>query len=311
MTDTTDIVHILKNSEAYKSLRDEKTVASQLKKIGWKVVQSPYYLDDKTKKLREIDVIASKRWRKKTSGKDLTATVKIFVEVKSNSGFHILLSGMTNNSYSFGSNEHWMGYDNKSQDRIENMLSRFQMDNEDVLNFTHHIEKIAFPDYTMQTSELRLKPPQEKECFSAFRETNGKKEKDLDNSVLWRAALALQSSVTSSKEETNKSLVIDLKTDLEVARRDNEDFTSNTSTIESHACSIDFYLPIVVSQSRIWSSEAHEPRELKWARINQLDVYGDADNWFELVNILYLEEYLELRTKYFENEFENRETVPF
>lgn len=303
MTEQTDIIEILKRSEAHRSLRAEHDVANCLKEMGWKVTQSPYYLDKKTKKLRELDVIASGLWIKPLKSGDLHAKVNIFIEVKTNTNFHILLSGTTSNSFSFNGNEHWIGYSDEAQKKIEEMLPRFDMENHNVLDFIHHVEKIAFPKHIMRTSKLRLKPPPEENCFSAFRETNGKTEKDLDNSVMWRASLALRSAIQSAQEELNEGLAKDLGADLEVARREKLPYTDAIETIKLHACTINLYLPVVVIQSRIWSSQSSNPKELKWARVVQLETYGNTKDWVDVVNFNHLEEYISTRTEYFDRSF--------
>lgn len=303
MTDQPPLTEILKRSDAYKSLRAEQAVNACLIKLGWRTTQSPYYLDKKTGKLRELDVVASGHWRKPLKAGDLIAKVTIFVEVKTNSEFHILCSGLAEKPFTFESNEYWIGYSEETRQKIEERLSRFNLENEAVLDFIHHIEKISFPKNTMRTSALRLDPPPVENCFSAFRETNGKTEKDLDNSVLWRATLALRSAVQSAKEERIEGLAIDLATDLEVARRAKQPFQSATATIERHACSLNLYLPIVVIQSRIWSAQSAEPEELKWIRLIQYGTFGDTQDWVDVVNFNYLEEYMNIQSEYFNRSF--------
>lgn len=303
MTDQTSLNEIIKRSDAYKSLRAEQDVNACLVRLGWRTTQSPYYLDKKTGKLRELDIVASGYWLKPLKAGDLIAKVSIFVEVKTNSDFHILCSGVAAKPFAFESNEHWIGYSEEAGRKIEERLSRFNLENETVLDFIHHVEKIAFPKHTMRTSALRLKPPPVEHCFSAFRETNGKSEKDLDNSVLWRATLALRSAVQSAQEELNESLATDLATDLEAARREKLPFQSATGTIEQHACSLNLYLPIVVIQSRIWSAQSANPEELKWIRLVQYGTFGNTQDWVDVVNFNHLEEYMNAQSKYFDRLF--------
>lgn len=246
MTDRASINEVLKGSEAYKSLRAEQEVAACLGRLGWCTTQSPYYLDGKTGKLRELDIVATGYWQKPRKAGDLVAKVNLFIEVKTNSDFHILCAGSTAKPSAFESNEYWIGYSEETLKRVEEQLSRFHMEHEEVLNFLHKVERVAFPRHTMRTSVLRLEPPPVIHCFSAFRETNGKADKDLDNSVLWRAVSALRSAVASSKAERMDGLAVDLSSDLEVARRLKLPFQSAMYTIDSHARSINLYLPIVV-----------------------------------------------------------------
>ena len=171
------------------------------------------------------------------------------------------------------------------------------------MNFLHKVERVAFPRHKMRTSTLRIEPPPVEHCFSAFRETNGKSEKDLDNSVLWRAVLALRSAVASSKAERIDGLACDFNVDLEVARRQKLPFKSALGTIDIHARSIYLYLPIVIIQSRIWSAHSTNPEELRWARLIQNGTFGDTQDWVDVVNFSYLEEYLRTQSNHFEYAF--------
>lgn len=303
MKDRASLNEILKGSEAYKSLRAEQEVTACLVRLGWRTTQSPYYLDGKTGKFRELDIVASKYWGKPRKAGDLVAKVSLFIEVKTNSDFHILCAGPTAKPFAFGNNEYWIGYSEETRKRVEEQLSRFHMEREEVLNFLHKVEKVSFPKHTMRTSVLRLKPPPVEHCFSAFRETNGKSDKDLDNSVLWRAASALRSAVESAKAARMDGLAIDLSTDLEVARRQGQPFQYAMDTIDRHACAIHLYLPIVVIQSRIWSTQLAEPEELRWVRLVQFGTFGDAQGWVDVINFNHVEEYLRTQSEYFERAF--------
>lgn len=303
MAPPASVDEILKGSEAYKSLRVEQEVAACVAQLGWITTQSPYYLDVKTGKLRELDIVATGYWQKPNKTGDLLAKVNLFIEVKTNSDFHILCAGSIAKSPPFENNEYWIGYSQETLAKIEQQLGRFHMEHEEILNFLHKVEMIAFPQDAMRTSILRLKPPPIKHCFSAFRETNGKSDKDLDNSVLWRAASALRSAVASSKAERMEGLAGDLGTDLEVARRLRLPFQSAMGTIDIHVRTINLFLPIVVIQSRIWSTLGNDPEELKWVRLIQFGTFGDTQDWVDVVNYNHVEEYLRTQSEYFENSF--------
>ena len=179
MANQPSLSEILKNSDACKSLRAEQGVAACLARLGWCTRQSPYYLDRKTEKVRELDIAASGYWRKPRKAGDIVARVDLFIEVKTNSDFHILCAGPTDSPVAFGSNEHWIGYSKETHKKVEEQLSRFQLEHEEVLNFLHHVEEMSFPKDTMRTSALRIVPPPIEHCFSAFRETNGKTDKEI------------------------------------------------------------------------------------------------------------------------------------
>lgn len=303
MRDKLELKEILKNSEAFKSLQTEQAVADVLSRLGWHATQSPYYLDEKTGKSRELDVIAKRYWKAPRKSGDLTARVNVFVEVKSNSDFHILCAGPASQPYSFGNNEYWVGYSEPARRKVEDQLGRFGLERAAVLKFLHKMERATFPKRRMRTSTLRIKPPPAENCFSAFRETNGKTEKDLDNSVLWRATSAVRSAVMSAQRELIDGLMLDLGMSLEISLRMEELPEEAVGTIERHSHTINIYLPVVVIQSRIWSVLPQGPHEIKWARLIQYGTYGDSQDWVDVVNMDNVEEYFSGLNEYLERTF--------
>lgn len=221
MTDHPSLIEKIRSSEAYRSLRAEQDVASCLTRHGWSATHSPYYVDLKTDKPRELDVTGSAYWHKPRKSGDIVARVNLFVEVKTNSDFHILCAGPVAAQSQFGANEYWIGYSEETQSRIESLLTRLRVDHDGIKQFLHAAETVAFPRHTMRTSVLRVDPPPIGNSFSAFRETNGKTEKDIDNSVLWRAASALRSAIHSAQNGLVDALESDLAIDLEYSRRKN------------------------------------------------------------------------------------------
>lgn len=311
MTNSNSVSDLLLASEAFCSLRAEQEVVACLEKLGWRAVQSPYYMDGKTSKLRELDVVASKHWVVRRKAGDLHARIKILVEVKSNSDFHVLLAGNGGFFHSFGENEYWIGYCEDTQKSIADRLLKREIAREEILDFLTYVEEVAFPRHTMRTAVLRLSPPPVEHCYSAFRETNIKTEKDLDNSVVWRAASALRSAVLSAKQDGIDGMLQDLETAVEMCRRYQEPLSDAIEPIDRESRSIDMYLPVVVIQSRIWSAIGKTPAELKWARLIQHGIAGDSQTWFDVVNLDYWEEYLTMQSSYFEKEFRKAKAKRF
>lgn len=303
MEDKTDIGAKIRRSDAFKSLQSEKAVSDCLKKYGWGVLQSPYYVDPKTAKARELDVTGSAYWRKDRKSGDLIARVNLFVEVKSNSDYHILCGGPAKVQTHFNANEHWLGYSEETTRRIEELLSRSNLGFEQIKKILQRIERIAFPSDTMRTSTLRIDPPAASENYSAFRETNGTAEKELDNSVLWRAVLALRSAIQAAQIDIIDGFIGDLATDLEAARRSKSAVENGLSSVESHACRLNLYVPIVVIQSRIWSASDELPKEMKWARLVQYNTFGSPDGWIDVVQSRHFEHYVDAITKHFKSAF--------
>lgn len=303
MEDCTTIEKKLGRSDAYRSLRSEKVISSCVERHGWRSRQGPYYTDAKTGKSREIDLVGSAYWKKSLKSGDLVARVNLFIEVKSNSDFHVVCAGAADHQKHFNSNEHWIGYSQEALNRIESALTKFNMGFEQVKKILQRVENIAFPRNIMRTSSLRISPHPASESYSAFRETNGSTEKDLDNSVLWRAVLALKSAIQSAQADLVDGLLGDLATDLEVARRKNKPFESMLLSVESNACRLNLYVPVVVIQSRIWSADGEVPRELEWVRLVQYSTFGAAEGWVDVVNQRHFDKYIEAVSAHYGSAF--------
>lgn len=121
--------------------------------------------------------------------------------------------------------------------------------------------------------------------------------------MLWRSTLALRSAIQSSQLDRLESLIIETNSELEFARRQRESFKTAIQAAYSNACRIDLYLPIVVMESRIWSTKSMHPTELKWARLIQRGVLHSQAGWIDIVNAQHLDEYLQIQLEYFEKTF--------
>lgn len=296
------LVEILARSDAYRSLQAEDAVARRLMKLRWSTTRSAYYVDPKEGKSRELDIVATSRWEKKRKHDEVWVRVHLFIEVKTNSDYHILLSGRGADVHSYGANEYWLGYCNETRRLLEQQLEKFHVPPDEIFAYMHQMERVAFPNHRMRTAVLRVGVPHVP-TYSAFRETNGGKEKELDNSVLWRAALALRSAIRSSRLERMDEVARDLEGELEFARRQKEPYITATQCVGWNASRLDLYLPIVVIQSRLWAEKAGILEELRWARLAQYGASGHAQDWVDVVNFDHVSEYLKAQTNWYVRAF--------
>lgn len=298
MTEHRPIEEKLASSEAFRTLRSELSAVEAMRTHGWAASHSPYYKDVVTGKLRELDAVGRRLWEKNRKPTKTLARVNLFVEVKSASDFHVLCAGAASDQQSFVSNEYWLGYCEETQRRVRQAVEEFGLSKTQSRDFLHQVEQLCFPRHTMRTSALRINPLPAAHCYSAFRETNGDKEKELDNSVMWRAVSALRSAVASAREDMIEGFVGDLKVDLEISRRHNEAPSTNLFTLEHRASTIDLYIPIVLIESRLWSAEGESPEEIPWFRLLENDFIGSSQRWTDVVNQKHFEEYLSALTKH-------------
>lgn len=311
MSRSSELLTKLINSSAYRSIRAEQDVVACLRSHKWLASQSPFYRDSTTGKTREIDAVGIRSWEKKRKNDSISAQTNLYIEVKSAKDSHLLLSGSTKAPDQFKSNEYWIGYDEETIEAVSRMLDKVGFDNEMTRKFLHGLEKTAFPRDTMRTSELRVAPYPDVQCFSAFRETNIGADKDLDNSVLWRAFTALRSAVDSKKKQLIEHLISDLSLDIEVAQRDNDDpIDAGFFTIERRSSHIKFFHPIVVIDSMLWSVVDGQPIELPWFRFVQINSDGHVEWWCDVVNSSSFGKLSDSMTKYYERTFRHIRTKP-
>jgi hypothetical protein len=282
----------LASSDAFRAFRAEHAVVEAAREHRWPVSHGPLYLDSLTNKLRELDVAGRRIWKKPRKSGEIYARVHLLVEVKSASGYHVLCAGAAPWHGRFGENEYWIGYCEQSQRAMASVAEEFGLTPEQTREFIHKAEKICFPRHTMLTSVLRICPMPVEHCYSAFREANLKAEKELDNSVLWRAVSALRSAIASERLASIEAVVSDLRIDMEVARRHKKPISTYTFGVESRGSAIDLYIPVVVIGSRLWSAAGASPEELKWFRLVEKTLSGDSTRWTDVVNERYFGDYL-------------------
>lgn len=305
MADPKSLEERLAASEAFRTLRAEREAVDAMGRHGWDARHSPFYKDRATGKFRELDAIGRRIWESIDPKVRITARVHLFVEVKSSREFHILCAGQALSSRRFQGNEYWLGYCEETLSKLGSAAAEFGLKPSEVKDFIHGVEKICFPKHTMRVTHFRIDAMPAVHSFTAFRETNTSLEKDLDNSVLWRAVSALRSAVSSAKGEMIEGIVGDSRVDMEAARRHKKSFISQAGTIDNRSSSIDFYVPIVVIESRLWSAESDTPVEIEWFRLVENNVLGGSENWTDVVNRAHLNTYISAVTEYFERTFAN------
>ncbi|WP_447731521.1 hypothetical protein [Aeromonas veronii] len=306
MTESKPIDKKLAQSDAFHSIKAEHTALNILNTHGWKPIHSPYYKDMISGKLRELDLAGRQIWCKNIGKHELIARIHIYVEIKSAPAFHILCAGETA-QHSFGNNEYWPGYCDETKLKIQSALDSYGISLSKSRDYLHKLDKLIFPKSTMLTAPIRIQPMPADECYSAFRETDTNKEKDLDNSVLWRAISTLNSAINSAKNESINKLLSNFTLELEMCRRKKADLTLSLGAVESHSRIIDFYIPLVLIESRLWSALNHDPEEIPWFRFVQNNTYGASGNWTDVINLKYLDTYLSDLAKYLEETLYQRD----
>jgi len=296
-----ELIKKIEASQSFKSFIRERDVSKLFHEHGWKAQHGAYYQDIKERKDREIDVIARQIWTKQTKLGEQLVRLIVPVEVKTMSGFHIIISSFDIEKNSFFQNIVWLGDSGAEYLRLRTKLLNSGLSDKIVDTLIQHLHDFAYPRQKARTFSLMLRP-QDELVFTSFRETNIGSEKDLDNSVFWRASQSLYSatkSITESIYEYHLDCI-----NLSLLERSNmgdeinyveEIFNSMRSQIQM----IDIIHPIVVTDAMLWAVSDDSPQEIGSCRFSLHGYNGSVIWWCDLVNSSNLTEYLSKLTKHY------------
>lgn len=191
----------LLKSDAFKSLSQEMIVQTQFQKTKWPVVNSCYYQDQKENKIREIDIVA-------TTGMGLrrkygVTRIHAVAECKSMSGFHVIANQwldlttedriVNEDPISFS----WFGNQKGNREFVVKAMTDCEVPPESVLQLMADFDLWFYPNQPKEIWRLVFGTYGNWAGCSGFKETNIGSDKNLDNSVIWRASQALKSAVNS------------------------------------------------------------------------------------------------------------------
>jgi hypothetical protein len=293
----------LYNSQSHHSMMMEQSIVNLLQKYKWDVSHSVYYRDSQTTKLRELDVVGRKQWQKKTTTSELIARLFLLIEVKSTSDYHIIIS----NDYlkaNISSNYYWIGNDEDTKNAIINHLLKSGININNIPSLLEKFSKVAYPHDIMRMEKFHIGPISTEYLSSSFRETNIANEKDLDNSVVWRANLGLISMVSSLRDSNIKSIIDDINVITEIASINHANPEKDILNEYENRCrQIDIYHPIIITESKIWSSENNSISEINWCRLTHHIPHEYPAWWVDIVKLDHVDEYLNEITKHYEARF--------
>lgn len=293
-------------SDAFRSFLSEKSVCRTLNTCGWTTQHGAYFEDLETKKPREVDVVARQRWRRgQKKAPDQLALVSLLIEVKTMAGFHLVASPFdVHDTRVFHQNTDWLGdftgeYADLCADLLKNGWTA-----QEVRAFKKSINRYAFPGDFMRLADLSVRPPSET-AFTSFRETNIGKEKELDQSVFWRASRSLRSACQSIREGMQKSSLAEI---AESGRKQGEALPAKkkidfvTFFAKMHLDRIHILHPIVVTDAKLWVARASKPVQAKWLRFAPHDFAGSPEWWCDVVDSSHFPEYTKRLSNHYARE---------
>lgn len=306
-----DLKTKLQKSEGFNSLLLESNIKSKLDSFGWECLHSPYFEDYSTNKLREIDLVARKKYEGISHDQSqIFSDIVLLIESKSLSNYHIICDSETNKTHSFTDNsEIWMGLDHyqKNKKLIE-ILNKTELSKLQCKEVIDHFEKRNFPDGFSIFAEKKNPVFKDLKCFSTFRETNIGTTKELDNSVLWKAFQSLNAAKSGYENLIWELIESDLLNDINFAITFKEDLFKilNNSLSVTQRRLINIH-KIVVLDAHLWTVNNQSIDHLKYFRLLLRNIHGNIENWIDVVNQDHLDEYLQKITHHYETSFFNSE----
>jgi hypothetical protein len=277
----TELEQKILQSPSWRSFKEERDVKRLLSRLGWRAVHGCFYTDLETQKPREIDVVARKSWERKTKRYKLSGQLMLVVECKSVSGFHVLISPIPERHVEL--QRVWKG-EYKYEVLIAKALREKAITQEQISKIMTMFRKRAYPTGFGRPRKMFVDPMSSPYHGGAFREHNIGSEKDLENSVVWKAQKSLFSALRSFEAEIIENCLADLSGMIECAREMREDIVRAViGDLDFELNYVQLYHPVVVLKSQLWTIEKERPKQIEWCRFHRLNDYGLSNWWFDLV----------------------------
>lgn len=246
MQDINDIKSKLLNSDSLKSLIMESKVFRELIRLEWQTEQSPFFVDPISQKLRELDIKGRKYFQKDNYSCD----VDILIECKSLNNYHIIANNraLYNNDFDFM----WTGnYVDKEFNKLDELLFKYNFNTEEIIYIKERLEEYCIPTSTYRWLKYKL-TPFELPTFNTYRETNISVSKDIDNSVIWKCILSLQSATAAHEGlmlNNLEYLITEIIHEDKARLKKIENIIENIIDRSNH---IYFIHPVIVVESKLW-----------------------------------------------------------
>ena len=298
------IIEKLSAGTALISLGMEKEVAESLRKLKWTTIRSPYYIDSLTNKAREIDIVARNVYHKPYGYNSfISSSIVLLVECKSLTDYHIIADGKLAKEefYIEGNHNIWAGYDGyDNYKKINTILNKSSLNSNDKREVLTNIEKWLYPEDTQVLRKYVPPSFRNIDRYSSFRETNIGVVKELDNSVLWKSFLSLNSVSQSYESSHWNNIDESFQSDVDYITTSKMPLIDNLKTMFFYRDILRHISihKILVIDSHLWEHE--KPlKSLKYFRFIQQNVLGHNEEWIDVVSLRYLREYLNEITKYY------------
>lgn len=287
------------NSLSFHSFRSESAVCDALNSLGWDAKHGIYYQDIETTKHREVDVIARQFWRRKSKNGEQIVRLTMLVEVKTMKGFHLLVSPFEGDGFSLYQNIHWLGDSGGDYPELASALRDNGMEEIALISLLKRVHQFAYPRQRARTWMLMVRP-NSGTVFTSFRETNIGTEKELENSVFWKASQTLRSASKSIQKSIMEGSLDDIAGSVKYAPKSKDRHISYVLGCAIMMLNrVDIIHPVVVTDADIWVSRGDAPELVKWSRFVQNSYNETTEWWCDVVNSKHFAEYAQTSSKYY------------
>ena len=296
----------LLNSPAIRSMQLETSAYDILKNLGWSVDHSPYYVDGKTGKFREIDITGRKLYKTKNE-EEIFCNIVFLLECKSIKDYHIVVTNKCEDQEYVGKKliEIQLGDDAMSgYSRLGELLNRYAIPSNDINDIIQAVDKKYHPNFTNFFNDYRINSfplP----IFNAFRETNLATVKDMDASVVWKSFLSLLTCIEVYKDLQWKNLEFNLsKNSYQQPKFVAKDIIDYLHVTASH---VTLLHPVLIVESTLWELKDSSVAQIPYFRLIFQRLFED-EMWIDVVNKDYFNEYMNKAKEYeeclFKKDFE-------
>lgn len=297
-----EFIRKLNMSPSVKSLRFEKKVFEVFKKFGWDTIHSPYFKDTNTKKYRELDILSRAFFEKKTESTSakLYSELLFMVECKSLSEYNLIVDAQSL-SYRDDLYKIWFGYDAYYQNKkVISILNESNLDIEEKDIVIKAINNFLFPNNVAIIHDVTPNAYPLLKKFSAFRECKIGNDKELENSVIWKAFQSLNSASKGYEETYIKNIKEELLNSIEYIKVFDDDLVSTLETIFfDNMLRIISIHKLLVVDCKLWELSDNSLKELKYLRLLQRNSMGHTDDWVDIIHLDFLDEYVKNLTDYY------------
>ncbi|WP_426270781.1 hypothetical protein ACN9MB_03395 [Dyella kyungheensis] len=279
------------SSAPYKSFQSERVVVDLFRDHAWASTHGLYYEDLQTQKQRELDVVARQIWLSGDKAHEWVCRITVLVEVKTMAGFHLLLSPVESPDTRFFDHIRWFGDSTGKYKALSKRFRALGISLEDIDALIKRAHQHAYPEDRARLWEQMIRP-QSLMAFTSFRETNFGSEKELDNSVFWRASRNLRSAQASIVESMGRSDMRELLITAEFDHIKDDWVDGMWFTLSRRLNAVDIIHPVVVTDAQLWIVGDEGPRQCNYARFGEQSYNGAIEWWCDLVNSEHLGDYV-------------------